>query len=934
MLMSPLVDVAFATAPLDPAPVWTDITRYCDVGATITISPRGRADERSQIQPALCAFTVDNSDGRFTPNNASSPYYPGVRKNRRVRVRLVSVDVNFLLNPTFEAGVGDWSRLAPAAEPPLYTSTLRAHSGTQSMLVVWGGANLIDTQLPADPSFEPDLTGWIAHNASTVASTATGTTGDRAALLTSTTNASSTGIKTNDLLLSGIAPTTQFQWTADVYPITTAVTPVLAVQWYDAGGVLVGTTTATPPAQTANTWSTVTGVVSPVPFDGHQGRPLVTGSIIPAAQQFKLDTLLFQPVAVPAVQGTKTELAGLTIGQQYTASAWVYVPTGSPAVRLGVEGTGTGTASSSTNAWAQIAYTFTATAPVHSLQLTPSAAPSAAGTRVWVDEVQVNVGAAALTFSSVPAVVVPRYDGYVNQWPTDWPGGGKMSVARLTCTDIFKQLEKAVLRSMIEEEILSRGPLAYYPLTEPSNSDSVGDASEHITAELIVLQVGSGGTCTFGSGTGAPADGLGAAEFTPIDTGNGKLITGDLGTAVEAATLAQPTVIEAWFTTDTAGGTIAAMRSADGVNELIISLDATTGQLRVQTIRTGTGSSSTLWGTVSLADGRPHHVMFNEGTTHVFVDGVDKGTGTVTGVQSLRYLSIGGYKAGGLWQGTIAHVAVYADGGTHATTQALAHFTAGFTGYEGDTADERVIRLAAFAGIDPSQITTSGTLFGEVAGQGAGGKSTLALMREVETTEACQLFGGRAGGLVLQARDVRYAPSIALTLSATDAEEGLRWTDDDQFLANEVTGGRPGGATVRLVDAASRTEYGRYPLPLPNLLKTTDAGVAAAVSWQLQRYADPLPRLPAVPLEAFSLGVTVYRQLLALDISSVFTITDLPGQSPGTGTENVIVEGYTEKISHNDHRINFYTSPASLDHAWILGNATYSVLGSTTILAY
>lgn len=933
MLMAPLVDVAFTTAPLDPNPVWTDITRYCDFTAAIAIG-RGRADERAQIVPGSCAITVDNSDGRFTPHNAAGPYYPGVRKNRRMRVRLVSVDVNFVANPTFESTVDGWSRLAPAAEPPLYLSDLRAHSGTRSMLVVWGDANLIDTQLVADPSFEPDLTGWIAHNASTIASAATGTSGDRAALLTSTTGASSTGIKTADLLLSGIVPTAQFQWTADVYPITTAVTPVLAVQWHDAGGVLVGTTTATPAAQPANTWSTVTGVVSPVPFDGHQGRPLVTGSIIPAAQQFKLDTLLFQPVAVPAIQGTETVVSGLSIGERYTASAWVYVPSGSPAVRLGVAGISTGTASSTTGAWQQIAYTFTATAVTHSVQLTPSAAPSAAGTRVWLDDVQVNAGAAAVTFSSVGAVIKARYDGYVNQWPVDWPGGGRMAVARLTCTDIFKQLEKATLRSMIEEEVLSRDPLAYYPLSEPSNSESVGDVSENVSAELIVLQVGSGGTLTFGSGTGAPADGLGAAEFTPIDVSNGRLITGDLGTAVEAATLAQPTVIEAWFTTDTAGGTIAAMRSADGVNELIMSLDATTGQLRVQTIRTGTGSSSTLWGTVSLADGRPHHVMFNEGTTHVFVDGVDKGTGAVTGVQSLRYLSIGGYKAGGLWQGSIAHVAVYADGGTHGTAQALAHYTAGFNGYEGDTADDRVVRLAAFAGIDPSQITTSGTLFDQVAGQGAGGKSTLALMREVEVTEACQLFGGRGGGLVLQARDVRYAPAIALTLSANDAQEGLRYTDDDQFLANEVTGSRSGGATVRLVDAASRTEYGRVPLALPNLLKMTDAGVAAAVSWQLQRYADPLPRLPAVPVEAYTLGVTVYRQLLDLDISSVFTVTDLPAQSPGSGTENVIVEGYQERIGYNDHRINFYTSPASLDQAWILGNATYSVLGSTTILAY
>jgi hypothetical protein len=928
MLMAPLVDVAFATAPLDPNPVWTDITRYCDFTAAIAIG-RGRADERSQIVPGSCAITVDNSDARFTPNNASSPYYPGVRKSRRIRVRVASVDTNYVQNPTFETSTATWSRLAPAAEPDLYTSTTQAHSGTRSLLVPWGGANLISV----NPAFESGITGWIPHNAATISAASGGTSGTGVGRGTSTTLASSTGIKIATPI-TPITPGEVFQFTFDIFPIAASVTPLIAVQWYDAGGTVVDTSVTTAATQSAGSWHTLTATASTAVGTAVSARPLISVNVIPVGNSFDADTVLFQRVAVPATQGTQTELAGLTIGTQYTASAWVYVPTGSPAVRLGVAGIGTGTASTSTNAWQQITYTFTATSTTHYLQVTPSTAPSAGGTRVWVDDVQVNVGAAALAFSSLGATVSARYDGYVNEWPTDWPNGGKMSVARLTCTDIFKPLEKATLRSMIEEEILSRHPLAYYPLSEPANSESVGDVSENVNPSLTVLQVGSGGTLAFGSGTGAPADGLGAAEFTPIDVSNGRLITGDLGTAVEAATLAQPTVIEAWFTSDTAGGTIAAMRSADGVNELIMSLDSTTGQLRVQTIRTGTGSSSTLWGTASLADGRPHHVLFNEGTTHVFVDGVDKGTGAVTGVQSLRYLSIGGYKAGGLWQGTIAHVAVYADGGTHADVQALAHYTAGFNGYEGDTADRRVIRLGAFAGIDPTQITTSGTLFGAVAGQGAGAKSTLSLMREVETTEACQLFGGRGGGLVLQARDVRYAPTIALTLSANDVEGGLRFSDTDQFLANEVTGSRSGGATVRLVNAASRTEYGRTPLPLNNLLKTTDAGVAAAVSWQLQRYADPLPRLPAVPVEAYTLGVTVYRQLLALDISSVFTVTNLPTQSPGSGTENVIVEGYQEKIGNNDHRINFYTSPASLDHAWILGDATYSVLGSTTILAY
>lgn len=82
------VEVAFATGPDDPSPSWTDISDYVEARENIAITS-GRDDELSDIQPSQVTLTLDNKDGRFTPGRTSSPYYPNVRKNRKIRVTAV-----------------------------------------------------------------------------------------------------------------------------------------------------------------------------------------------------------------------------------------------------------------------------------------------------------------------------------------------------------------------------------------------------------------------------------------------------------------------------------------------------------------------------------------------------------------------------------------------------------------------------------------------------------------------------------------------------------------------------------------------------------------------------------------------------------------------------------------------------------------------------
>lgn len=134
-----IVEVGFGSTVTTAAAsiTWTDITQFVDInGAGVDIN-RGAQDEQSEIQPGTCALTLDNSDGRFTPGLASSPYYPNVKKNVPIRVRTVTTAKNLMPNPSFETGVTAWTASGGASRA---ASATHVQHGTQAMLITWAAA--------------------------------------------------------------------------------------------------------------------------------------------------------------------------------------------------------------------------------------------------------------------------------------------------------------------------------------------------------------------------------------------------------------------------------------------------------------------------------------------------------------------------------------------------------------------------------------------------------------------------------------------------------------------------------------------------------------------------------------------------------------------------------------------------------------------------
>ncbi|AEM87092.1 phage head spike fiber domain-containing protein [Streptomyces violaceusniger] len=628
-------------------------------------------------------------------------------------------------------------------------------------------------------------------------------------------------------------------------------------------------------------------------------------------------------------QAVWIDATGLDIGQTYTASAWVWVQSAAGTLFSYIQGVG-GTSAPNTvfGDWQRLTFTFTATATQHLYTIQTSGTPTA-GSQAWIDAVQLEEGSTATTFDPTPPQTHDRFWGMVNDWPLKW--SGLYATASITCTDIFKWLARQpALSPMLIEEMMLDSPTVLFPLSEPSDSTSAGDLSGTPgVGTLAVTQAGTGGTLTFGDGTG-PA-GASAPTFTPASVNAGKYLTADLGQEFLNANALRRLRLDCWFSTTTTGRILLAVATVDASSRVIISLESGTGLLKIESAGAGGPLiAAAVDPTPNLADGAVHYLMYHELEGVAYVDGTAYNVTNAAFMPGMRMLSLGGYVGAQMWSGSISNLGIYLTTATSADL--IPHYITGSTQHVGESAAARMARIASYL---PLTVTTSGSVFDGMASQAALGRTPLEHLQEIADTESGRLLASRSGnGLIFQSRDVRYNPvaSVSLDFADLDTDE-VEMSDDDQKMVNTVIASRPGGATQRVLDQTARDTYGPYEEQL-DLLKSSDLKVADAANWMVSRYADPPLELRQVPVEASTMPLATYRALLAADVSTTFDVTNLPtGQAP-VPTLTVTVEGYAETIQENQHHLDFHTSRGLTDTVWALDSASYSQLGATTRLAY
>ena len=99
---------------------YTNLEAYV-LSATIT---RGRSRELEEFTSGTATVVLDNSDGRFDPNNTSSPYAGNIKPGKLLRIKITdpTTGVN---EPIFEGNISQWD--VTYSWPNMSRCTIRAY---------------------------------------------------------------------------------------------------------------------------------------------------------------------------------------------------------------------------------------------------------------------------------------------------------------------------------------------------------------------------------------------------------------------------------------------------------------------------------------------------------------------------------------------------------------------------------------------------------------------------------------------------------------------------------------------------------------------------------------------------------------------------------------------------------------------------------------
>ncbi|HEY1179929.1 MAG TPA: carbohydrate binding domain-containing protein [Phytomonospora sp.] len=649
------------------------------------------------------------------------------------------------------------------------------------------------------------------------------------------------------------------------------------------------------------------------------------------------------PTAAAGSAAASLTVAGLAAGRAYTARARVWVTAGSPDVRLTMSGAHSqnlGTPTSTKGAFTEVAVQFTPLDSTQTLALTTFGTGTTAGQLVWLDAVMLDEGTWSgkpFTTTSPADVILPRFDGYVDEWPVEWPDGGQTySRAQVSAGDILARLgAKKTLRSVVVETAALDGAVVHFPLGEAQGSTQArsvaGDA-----AILSTVTIGNGAGLTFGSGTGVPTDGAAAPTWSS-NGANGTLLQGKasgLNPVPDTATgwAAGPVTLVANVNTTGINSTFAALSDDRGYTIALQILG--NGKIAVTVREPSIGLEATLGSSVIGNDGQTHHVAASLNPAGDLTLTVDGGASLVTtGVfppPILTSVTIGGMPSGAqVFSGTVSHVVVFPSEVPNARLREQRLSTT--TGFAGERADQRISRVATWVGLPAARLNLD-VGSAKVAHIDPTGLSPLDYLRKVETAEGGNLFADSDGRLTFHNRARSYTPrAVDLTLPAASLGEGTRLVKNLAQVVNDVTGSRTGGALVRQVDAASQAAYGQSSTSL-ELAVMTDDEVTDAVEWRLNTSKTPLARFTDLQLD----GLTDPQYSAAVRAAAIWariTVTDLPSQAPAAQMTQQ-VQGYTETITDSSWTLSVNATPFAHLSGLILDDATYGVLDANNHIVY
>lgn len=662
-------------------------------------------------------------------------------------------------------------------------------------------------------------------------------------------------------------------------------------------------------------------------------------------------------------------------GTQYTASAWVRQTAANP-LFLFINGGAAGATNSTVGAYVRLTVTFIATATTHQLVVAVSGASTNAAT-VNVDDVQLDIGAAALTNTATGGLQRSFWTaGYVERWPSEWIARGFQGVHTMPCVGPFFALQNQNLQPELRGAILAKNPDYYWPLTESGqNVTSFAEVSGHGGPPLVRYD-SKYGPGTFDAGAainvlGAPGDGgvhmINNLTSSPSSRATTILTTGQNGTQGVNGPVGS-----------TFGFTMAfvmsrpAMTSSDtyvalwdgGYGATNLQFGGFTGGNIFWVFAGSAGQFIDQW-----HDGKPHLFILTVTATagswvmNAYVDNTQplvNGTSALgTAAMTDFWFQIGdtigfnGQPFGGFNQEqTTVHMALW---NRTITGPERADLYNAFVGYAGpgaaETTGQRLTRWMTVNGL--SSLTGDIQAGSSVTGISDASDSTGLL--DGGQGLAKMEFGNfyeSATGVAFRGRADRYlktVPSIVFGENAAAGEypylEDIVFDFDPTYVFNEADITRPGGIKAHAEDLTSQKRFGRKTFA-DTMNYATDNDAQDAAWFVVNYYKAARGRLEHITIDvatgrgSFGDG-TMWPGILQLEIGQLVRVMRRAKAANSAVGFTYQQDCFIENIEHSsiDFEAGAWTtilqlSPAIPIRPWILEDATYGLLESTTYLAF
>ena len=645
-----------------------------------------------------------------------------------------------------------------------------------------------------------------------------------------------------------------------------------------------------------------------------------------------------------------SRLGPFKIGETYRFSVWMYAAAGVPKMRIQIGGTAATSAVFAT-AWQRVSVTWvcdTAYAPV---QVYPDA-DTTAGQLVYVDSVQIEIGSTTNTFSTTGPITYPLFSGYIERYPLTWKANGYFGSTRMTAVDALAVLARFDLSDAMSEDISQDTPMMTYRLDEPAGARSAEPAAWAVSRESSQY-VSAGGAApkpAFGYESTPNYEGGTSVSLAPASTSDftylympSDFVFGSAGSSMEVwfSVPANPTSTQVILAANGSGG-----------HTWDVGLDSS-GHIYVRTTSNATTPvyAYTITDSRDRADNSWHHIVVTEShaggtvTGTLYVDGEIVGSDTRTAGAPFYIYSINVGATGCPFlqypfSGRVAWASAY--GTTLDYTRVGSHYRAALDVFAGDLAGERIRRIIPWAGWDISgadldEIADGYSRLGPATGQA--GATALGAAKTAAGAENGYFLAEPNGDLALLSRDSFYlqtAPAVTFGEDTTGGEipyQGdIAWEMDPQFIYNQVTVTGAGGELTSgtVTDTSSVAMFYPNNLTVDTVLPR-QMDVNALAGHLLNRYKDARLRIAQVTIDPAS-NPTLWPVALGLAVGTRVRVKRRTRNT--TMSQDFYVLQRDHKVAAGSWLTSFQMFPVVPEQPWILGDATYGVLGTTTYPAF